>query len=515
MMGTKVCVIGAGASGLVVLKELLAQNITAVCYEAQAGYGGAFRSTKQGGRAYASLQLTVSNYFMAYSDFMPDPTEKRTFWDVDTYQAYLQDYITAFQLAPHIQYNHHVTHAAIQSDETVAITSTTDGTTQTQYFDHVIICAGSNYQPFTPAFKGLSNFQGQVIHASEYKEATTFANKKVVCIGLGESGADITHQVSQVTDCTVLVREYPNVVPRWIKGHTSDAYTAKAFNLMGKRGIDHFMKLKAWFYLNFDKKISAGDRLIQQWIIARKSFMGKFLTKSDIFIQDIITGKLELLRDEIDQITARSITTKKGTKIEADVLLCNTGYTTSFDNFAFGTDFENPRQLFKHMLHPDYGTKVCTVGWARPTQGGLPACSEMQARYIALLIAGHKQLPSKEHMQTSIDTDQRFYKHYFSESSNIKSLVNYHHFMHDMGQLIGCTPKTLWSKDLSLSLRFAFGAHLSVFYRLNDPKHQKKALKIIKSLPIAYSPRRMLMILLFIGIYQPLDYCSRFIKRTT
>ncbi|WP_420601948.1 flavin-containing monooxygenase [Flagellimonas sp.] len=512
-MSTKVCVIGAGPSGLVAVKELLNQNIQVVCYESEDSYGGAFRSIEKGGRSYDSLELTVSNYFMAYSDFMPDVKEERRFWTVSEYREYLKDYIDHFDLNSHICYSHKVLGADIQEDS-VIVEVTHQNRVRKEKFDYLIICTGSNFIPYSPVFKGQSDFKGEIVHSSEYKNDEKFKDKKVVCIGIGESGADIIHEISQSATCKVLVRDFPNIVPRWSAGYTSDSYTSHSLNSMGKKGVDHFMKFMAWKYLNFGKNVGSTEKLVQQWIYDRKSFMGKFLTKSDVFLQDIIDGRLEIKRDEIDYLTENSIITKGGETIETDVLVLNTGYETKFEYVTQGKDFENPRNLYKHMIHPKHGLLISLIGWARPTQGGLPACSEIQARYIALLLSGNKKLPATKEMHASIERDRRFNEKFFSDSVNIKSLVNYHDYMNDMSKLVGCRPKYFNIKELGFSAKLFFGSHLPAFYRLNDPVYASTAKKTIKFLPTAYSTKRSTIMLIILVLNRPFQQIGRFFTKT-
>ena len=69
-MGAKklrVCVVGAGVSGLTALKEVLEEGHSAICFERENVPGGVFTT----GVAYDPMQLTVSQYFMAYSSFPP------------------------------------------------------------------------------------------------------------------------------------------------------------------------------------------------------------------------------------------------------------------------------------------------------------------------------------------------------------------------------------------------------------------------------------------------------------
>ncbi|MGA8260809.1 MAG: NAD(P)-binding protein [Arenicellales bacterium] len=74
----KVCVVGAGVSGLVVVKELLDEGHDVVCFEQEAKEGGVFNHPK--GIAYDSMYVTVSQYFTSYSSMPPIDEDQRAFW---------------------------------------------------------------------------------------------------------------------------------------------------------------------------------------------------------------------------------------------------------------------------------------------------------------------------------------------------------------------------------------------------------------------------------------------------
>lgn len=498
-MNKQVCVIGAGPSGIVTVKELLYQKIKVKCFESENNIGGAFKHVKNGGRSYDSLKLTVSNFFMSFSDFMPNQ-EERKYWNVNEYRDYLKRYIDHYELNDHIYTSHRVISATIIKNK-IAVTILNAGKEYIEIFDHLIICSGCHFEPKIPNFNSSDSFKGEILHSSDYVNASSYKGKNVVCIGIGESGADIVHEISQVTSCKVLVRDFPNVIPRWINGYTNDSYTSHCFYSMKSIGINNFMKFKAWYYLTFNKKLSEKDRLIQQWILNRDNFIGKFLTKSDIFIEDVLDGRLEILKDEIKSFENNCIMTKSGDKINAEIIMCNTGYTTNFKNYTFGEEFSNPRKLFKQMIHPKYGTLISLVGWARPTQGGIPSCSEMQARYISLLLAGEKTLPTNSEIEDIIKNDTAYYENLFKDSVDIKSLISYHDYMINLAELIGCKPKLFYWRDLKLSKKLFFGSHISSFYRITEPTTRDKALETIRSLPIAYSKRRSIIILIFTLIF--------------
>ncbi len=90
-------------SGLVSIKELRAENIEVECFEKGASLGGAFAGPGvESNRAYESLHLTISNFYMAFSDFPPKDDWK--FWTGAQYLAYLMDYAATFDLERHITF---------------------------------------------------------------------------------------------------------------------------------------------------------------------------------------------------------------------------------------------------------------------------------------------------------------------------------------------------------------------------------------------------------------------------
>lgn len=499
-MKKRACVVGAGPSGLVMIKELLEAGVEVKCFESYDSIGGAFRSIEKGGRSYDSLQLTVSNYFMSYSDFMPEKGADRRYWSVSEYRDYLFDYIAHFNLSEHIFLSHTVTASHIEGEKVIVEVSH-DSKKTTEIFDHLIICTGSNFVPKQPDLPNQNSFKGEVFHSSQYINADQFKGKNVLCIGLGESGADVVHEISEVAEsCRLLVRDYPNIIPRWINGHTNDSYTSTCFYNMKKTGIDKYMKFKAWYYLKYNKDLDESGKLIQEWVASRKSFMGKFFTKTDVFVKDVVEGRVEVTKDTAVSFDESGMKTESNGIIEADVVMFNTGYQTNFSEYEFGSSFENPRVLYKHMIHPEFGERIGLVGWARPSQGGLPACSEMQARYMAKLVSNELQLPSKEQMKKTIMKDTSYYERLFEDSIYIKSLICYHRFMNDMGQILNCKPKLVHLGDFSLTRKLIFGSHIPAIYRLKENKRSKK---VIKSLPIAYSPRRTAVLFLFTFLFYP------------
>ncbi|XP_006811039.2 flavin-containing monooxygenase 5-like, partial [Neolamprologus brichardi] len=64
-----------------------------------------------------------------------------------------------------------------------------------------MICIGHHCNPNMPLhdFPGIETFTGKYFHSRDYKTPEEWRNKKVVVIGIGNSGGDIAVELSRVT----------------------------------------------------------------------------------------------------------------------------------------------------------------------------------------------------------------------------------------------------------------------------------------------------------------------------
>lgn len=54
------------------------------------------------------------------------------------------------------------------------------------------MATGENAECVVPEFDGLSDFGGKVVHACEYKSGESFRGKKVLVVGCGNSGMELS-----------------------------------------------------------------------------------------------------------------------------------------------------------------------------------------------------------------------------------------------------------------------------------------------------------------------------------
>ncbi len=500
-----VCVIGAGPSGLIATKELLDEGHQVRCFEKYGKLGGVFNYSDFNGGICDSTQLTVSNYFMAYSCFPPKTHEKRKYWTFREYTDYLSDFVEHFKLGQQIQYNRKVISVKRQNDGKYAVLveqSNDPLQAETHLFDAVAVCSGTHQLPRDIEIKGKEIFEGEIYHSASYKKAEVFKGKRVLCVGIGESGADITHNIAQVAKrCMLSIRQYQTIVERFPFGRKfpNDAFTSYALYSIPTT----VQNLLANLQLAVMEKFSKNEEVVAyaKWNRKTGNFFNHFFTKNEIFFKSIAEGKLEVNTTGIDHLEANHVVFQDGAKLEVDVIMLNTGYV---DQFAFIKDAEinDIRQMYKHMIHPELGADVVFIGWARPGVGGVPACSEMQSRYFSQLCSHALQLPEKTELDSLIQQQENFEEKIYHKNPTLRTLVHYSTFMHDFAKTIGCSPWRIATfLNPKLLYKIWYGSQLPNIYRLYGPHNNPEQAKdIIYKLAIAINPAEQVMYFLFTGI---------------
>jgi hypothetical protein len=129
-----------------------------------------------------------------------------------------------------------------------------------------------------------------------------------------------------------------------------------------------------------------------------------FLTKAG-------SGDIHML-PEIASLSGRTVTLVDGSTVEADVIICATGYEMSFpffspDDVALHPDSEHRYPLFKRMIKPGVD-HLFFMGLAQssPTIVNL---AEQQSKLLARLLDGSYALPPVEDQERIMRADEAFH----------------------------------------------------------------------------------------------------------
>uniref|UniRef100_A0A8D2EUI2 Flavin-containing monooxygenase n=1 Tax=Theropithecus gelada TaxID=9565 RepID=A0A8D2EUI2_THEGE len=212
-MGKKVAIIGAGVSGLASIRSCLEEGLEPTCFEKSNDIGGLWKfSGSKEGRAsiYKSVFTNSSKEMMCFPDF-PYPDNFPNFM----HNIKIQEYLTAFakekNLLKYIQfkvrcYQHVNKHPDFATTGQWDVTTERDGKRESAVFDAVMVCSGHHVYPNLPkeSFPGLNHFKGKCFHSRDYKEPGVFKGKRVLVVGLGNSGCDIATELSHTAEQVVI-----------------------------------------------------------------------------------------------------------------------------------------------------------------------------------------------------------------------------------------------------------------------------------------------------------------------
>src|SRR5215213_9182774 len=90
---------------------------------------------------------------------------------------------------------------------------------------NVVVATGYNNEPLMPDWPGIDSFAGELVHASDYRNAAPFAGRDVLVVGAGNTGAEIAVDLVEggAERVRMAIRTPPHVVLRESNGMPTQA----------------------------------------------------------------------------------------------------------------------------------------------------------------------------------------------------------------------------------------------------------------------------------------------------
>lgn len=227
-MTVRVCIIGAGPSGLAQLRAFQsaaakgAEIPELVCYERQNNWGGLWNYTWRTGLDQYGEPVHTSMYRYLWSN---GPKEVLEFADYSfeehfgrTIASYpprevLFDYIEGrvkkAGVRKFCRFNtpvRWVTYDDASGKFTVTATDRVTDKDITEQFDYVVVASGHFSTPNVPEFPGINTFNGRILHAHDFRDALEFKGKDILIVGSSYSAEDVGSQcwkygAKSITSC--------------------------------------------------------------------------------------------------------------------------------------------------------------------------------------------------------------------------------------------------------------------------------------------------------------------------
>lgn len=486
--GKKICIIGGGASGITAAKACQEEGHDYIIYEMHTTFGGLWRYRDEDVNGLASVAaatiINSSKEMSAFSDF-PPRAEYPNYMHNSRMVEYIEDYAKHVGCLNRMFFEHKVLSvkkAASFDEDGKWDVLVEDMKTKRQFeetFAGVMVCTGHHVTPSWASFPGQERFRGQILHTHSYKKPAEFVGKRVVVVGIGNSGGDVAVELSMVNP----------------KVHLSTRRGAWVVHRVGPHGKPFdTLFLRRWLNVLFNTipyKVvcSTSERFInchfdhsQYRIKPQHRIFEQHITVNDALPNRVLSGTIEL-KNDIEQITETGVIFKGDGGIETpcDVIIMATGYKVDFPfiDQSLVPVVDNKVDLYKYVFAPNlqpHPETLAFIALAQPI-GALFPIAEMHSRWYALVMSGKARLPSQEKMLKDIKKKHDYLASRYYGGPRNTLQVDWINYMDELADQIGCRPnvsKYLF-EDPKLWLMLVFGPCFPYQYRLEGPHKWSEA----------------------------------------
>lgn len=380
----RVCVIGAGPSGIAAIKNIRDKGIEVQAFDFNHDVGGnwIYSESASHSSVFETTHIISSKSLSQYEDF-PFPEGVADYPSHTELRTYFQAYAKHFNLYPFIQFNTLVKHCARLDENLWEITIEKNGEEAKEIFTDLVVCNGHHWQPKYPDYPGT--FTGEFLHSHMYKKAAPFAAKKVLVIGGGNSACDVAVETSRISEKTAISwRRGYRILPKFLMGKPSDVFASSMTFL--PISIRNFLA-------GILVRLATGSNEMYGLPKVKHKFGATHPTVNSELLYKIRHGKVKP-KGDIERFEGKIVHFIDGSSELFDVVIACTGYVLAHPFFAkdFLNYSEGPVPLYLKMFHPTYAN-LFFVGMFQPL-GCIWPGAEQQSKLAALALSGEWQRPS-------------------------------------------------------------------------------------------------------------------------
>ncbi|KAL9086276.1 MAG: hypothetical protein Q9165_007191 [Trypethelium subeluteriae] len=377
-MGTKkrirVVLLGAGASSLNFFKKAEEQmeNMEMCCYEKNADIGGTWLENRYPGCA---CDIPSVNYQFSW--------KIKPWTHFYSYSPEIWEYLKSIEqendfISKYIKLRHQIEH--VEWDDEAGVWRFDIRNLETNEIVHdaaeFFINAGGVLNSWKmPDIPGLQEFTGKLMHSARYEEGYDLVGKRVAVIGAGSSGVQIVASIQQkVSKLYSWIRS-----PIWItagfaqtwagKNGANFAYTPEQLRFLEQnpkkyleyrkqvenelnqrfkfiiKGSEAARNAREYAYNEMATKLKGDPRLCDKIIPKNFNPGCRRPTPAPGYLEALVAENSTVFTDPIGRITPTGFTDHEGKEHEVDVIICATGFDTSwlprFPFIANGVDLRD------------------------------------------------------------------------------------------------------------------------------------------------------------------------------
>lgn len=421
----RVCVLGAGSSGIATCKVFSAHGLDYDCYEKGSGIGGNWRFRNDNGMSssYASLHINTSKERMAYSDF-PMPEHFPDYPHHSQILDYFEDYVDHFGFRDRIRFQTEVVAVEPAGDAEAdgwRVRSRGPAGESEETYRAVVVANGHHWAPRWPDFAGELDESVEVLHSHFYETVEGFEGKRILVIGIGNSAVDIACETSRVADAVFLsTRRSAHILPKYAFGRPIDHYTSPLGSKMPLAVQRRFFDLVLGLARGPQERFGVPE--------PDHHILQAHPTISADLLNLVGHGKITM-KPNVERLDGDGVVFVDGTREEIDVVVYCTGYQVRFPflDASILDPQNNEVRLFRNVVHPDHPS-LFFVGLVQPL-GAIMPLAEAQSEWIARLLLGEAKLPDRATLLREIERDREAIRRRYVRSDRHTIQVDFYPYL--------------------------------------------------------------------------------------
>jgi 4-hydroxyacetophenone monooxygenase len=441
--GFEVAIIGAGPAGIAMAVQLGRLGVPYVLYDRRSEIGGTWSIHKYPDIRVDTLSIT---YEFSFDDEYP---WSEYFARGEEVRSYLEFIAKKYGVREHIRLGHDLEDARFdEKDSTWHLTfQGPDGERVERDVSMVVSAAGVFSKAKLPDIEGIDEFEGAIVHPTQWTRDLEVRGKRVAVIGNGSTGVQLVAPVAQEAEHLSVFQRTPQwIAPRpnygrpvepevrWLLDHVPGYWNWSRYtSIIGlmtwhedflipdpeweKQGGHLTQKSEELreFLIGYIKE-QIGDRpdLLEQLVPDYAPMVRRPVVDNDWY-KALTRDNVDLVTSGIERLTKNGIETADGKHHEVDLIVCATGFEV--DQFLWPAEYHGQEGLslrdywgpkspraYLGMMVPKFPNFFMLYGPnSQPVSGGvsLPSWFQIWAAYIAQCLhtmfeEGHARVAVKE-----------------------------------------------------------------------------------------------------------------------
>jgi cation diffusion facilitator CzcD-associated flavoprotein CzcO len=197
---------------------------------------------------------------------------------------------------------------------------------------YLVIATGWDTVPVMPSWPGAETFTKELIHASAFVTAATYAGREVLVVGAGNSGFDIaSHLVRAGARVTMSMRTPPNIAKREVFGIPGQPVLVYAADHLAEKVADAIFRCAQW--TTFGDLSRYGIPRAPIGAYAGHRLHGRNPAVDDGFVDALKHGAARMV-GPVHRLAGDAVLLLDGSRIRSDAVICATGYRRGLESLV-------------------------------------------------------------------------------------------------------------------------------------------------------------------------------------